>query len=262
MKFYGVTMRTVLRVGAILLLTGCAPTLAASPPPPSADLSLELVDSDGNPLRPVAEGEVLDRGALVRFVVDVKSGDYLHLLQRNGRGISALYPSTGLVWMRPDGVERLVPQPPYLQEEEQQVGFNGEDGGRADYLLVVAAAPRPVPADSWLPDLDTFLAGAPYLEGPMASPGTVVDTFAVVWGAEAVDPEEPRSGGRARAAQAGDGDDPPEEGAGEDSEEVGGEGDGPDSEEVGGEGDGPDADEVGGEGDGPDADEVGGGEDP
>ncbi len=162
---------------------------------PKADLELELVDEAGAPIRPVVDGEVLERGALIRFVVRVDQGDYLHLLQKNGRGVSALYPSTGLVWMRPEGVEHLVPQPPYLRDEERQLGFNGEDEGPTEYLLVIAPAPRPVPADSWLPDLRTFLAGPPYVQGPAAGEAVVADRISVVWGVEPSDTEVPQVGG-------------------------------------------------------------------
>ncbi len=212
----------------LILLAGCSLGQAATDPQPQprGDLALELVDETGAPVRAVQEGEVLDRGALIRFVVEVQEGYYLHLLQRNDRGVSALYPSTGLVWMRPVGVEHLVPQPPYMQEEERQLGFNGEDDGAAEYLLVVAPSPRPVPADSWLPDLGTFLAGPPYIVGPAAGAATVVDRVSVVWGAEVEDPTAPQLGGDDEGGEpVGEGeDDPPEVGGeGGDPDEVGGE---------------------------------------
>jgi hypothetical protein len=213
----------------LILLSGCALSHAAPDPPPEGTLGLELVDERGEAVRAVREGEVLDRGATVRFVVDVQRGDYLHLLQRNGRGVSALYPSTGLVWMRPEGVEHLVPQPPYLRDEERQLGFNGEDDGEAEYLLVAAPAPRPVPADGWLDALPTFLAGPPYVQGPAAADAVVVDRFRVVWGAEVADPDPPREaeGADSGAPEEGGGDEeaPPEEGGGEEEAppEVGGE---------------------------------------
>lgn len=179
-----------------LLLVGCGSGIAAGDGPgPKADLSLELVDQTGATVRAVIDGEVLERSALIRFVVTVERGDYLHLLQKNARGISALYPPTGLVWMSPSGVEHLAPQPPYLRDEERQLGFHGEDDGEAEYLLVIAPVPRPAPPDSWLPDLDTFLRGPPYLQGPAAADAVVVDRFRVVWGAAHSDPEVPQVGG-------------------------------------------------------------------
>jgi hypothetical protein len=225
---------------AALLLAGCGTVAASVDDSPAGTLTLELVDSAGAPIRPLADGEAIERGALVRFVVDVKRGDYLHLLQRNNRGISALYPSTGLAWMRADGVEHLVPQPPYIKEEDRQLGFNGEDDGKAEYLLVVAPSPRPVPADSWLPDLKSFLEGPPYIEGPLAAEGAVLSTVSVVWGLEVHDPTVPQVGG----GEDSSGRDPGEVGGEEDDpKEVGGEGDDP--KEVGGEGNDPK--EVGGE---------------
>ncbi len=90
------------------------------------------------------------------------------------------------------------------------LGFNGEDDGEAEYLLVVAPTPRPVPADSWLPDLETFLAPPPYVRGPVAEAGKVVATAVMVWGDEPSDPTQPREG-----------EDEPEEGAGDDEPDVG-----------------------------------------
>ena len=180
----------------LLLLVGCSSGRAAGDALPSAgELGLELVDEAGAPIRALGDGEVIERGALIRFVVDVERGDYLHLLQRNERGISVLYPSTGLVWMCPAAVEHLVPQPPYLRDEERQLGFNGEDDGAAEYLLIAAPVPRPVPADSWLPDLATFLTGPPYVQGPATADAVVLDRVTLHWGEHRTDPEVPQVGG-------------------------------------------------------------------
>lgn len=210
-----------MRLLLLLLIAGFAPAHASEP---AGSLQLELVDAAGAPIRTLTDGEVVDRGALIRFVVEVQDGSYLTLLQRNNRGVAAIHPSTGLVWMAPEGVETLVPQPPFVTDEERQVGYNGEDDGAAEYLLVVAPAPRPVPSGSFLDELDTFLAGAPYVTGPAAEPAVVVASARMVWGEEQVDPTQPRLGGPDDEPPPGDV--LPEE----DEPEVGG----PDEPEVGG----------------------------
>lgn len=54
--------------------------------------------------------------------------------------------------------------------------------------------PRAHPADGWLADLETFLAGPPYVTGPAAGRGEVIATFSIAWGPPVLDPTEPRVG--------------------------------------------------------------------
>lgn len=173
-----------------MLLIACLASAQAAEP---ASLAVELVDASGAVLRPAKAGEELPREARVRFVVRAPEGSYLHLLQRNERGVRSVYPGTSLVWVGHEGTEAVVPTSPNVGDEAP-TGYNSEDDGPAEYILVRSPVPRAHPADGWLADLETFLAGPPYVTGPAAGRGEVIATFSIAWGPPVLDPTEPRVG--------------------------------------------------------------------
>ncbi len=175
----------------LLLCFGAAQAGESTP----ASIALDLVDESGATLRSAAADEELPRDASVHFLVQAPEGSYLHLLQRNSRGLRSVYPSRGLVWVGREGVERVDPNAPHPPDEPGAPGYNSEDDGPAEYLLVRSTVPRAEPADGWLADLDTFLIGPPHISGPAADRAEVIATFAVSWGPPVIDPTEPRVGG-------------------------------------------------------------------
>ncbi len=139
----------------LLLCFGMAQADEAAP----ASIAIELVDETGATLRSAAADEELPRDANVHFLVQAPEGSYLHLLQRNRHGLRSVHPSRGLVWVGREGVERVDPNAPHSPDEISPPGYNSEDDGPAEYLLVRSPVPRAEPADGWLANLEAFLIG-------------------------------------------------------------------------------------------------------
>lgn|GEM_PF-5598566 len=165
------------RVVALLLLV---PSLALAGP---ASLSLERVDEAGEAIGPVEDAATLGRGDQVRFVTETDPGLYLYLLQTTARGTNVVWPGTGDVWVSRAGRRTLIPRPPNHRDETAPLtGWNGEEDGAAEYFLVSAPTPRAVPADSWVPSVDEFLLGPPWLTGPAAAKAAIIAKTRVSWG--------------------------------------------------------------------------------
>jgi hypothetical protein len=159
--------------------------------------------------------------AQVRFEVKAEPGAYLTLLQRTPHSLRVLRPGTGDVWVSA-GEEVVVPRGGSDDPgAEQPASWTAEQRGDVEFLLVQTSSPRGVPADSWLDDLDDFLAPPPWVAGPAAAPGTIVAQVKLHWdeGEAGSPPSDPSEAG---------GDDP-EDGAHDGEEERG------DEEEQGGE---------------------------
>ncbi len=130
---------------------------------------------------PVADGAMLDRGAMVAFVAEARGASYLYLLLLPPDGdVTVLLPYTGLTWIAREGPMRVSPRPPSARaEDEVASSWNPESGGKLEFVLIAAPAPRDVPQDSRTPTLEGFLLPPAHVEGPQAGPAVVLDRLVV-----------------------------------------------------------------------------------
>jgi hypothetical protein len=167
-----------------LTLPGC---IVQAAEPAAYRLSVEA--RDGDETRPVAAGSQLANDAEVRFVVHGPAGRYLSLLARTPHNLRALLPTSGDVWTSRAGRQAVAPRKGSGDLEVIPEWWSSEESGEIEYLLIETPVPRAVPADSWLSDLDTFLLGPPWLQGPAAKEGAVVATLKLTWGEQNDEPE-------------------------------------------------------------------------
>lgn len=156
------SLRRLLPLGPILLALVCNGCPAAADPAPAfaPTGSFELVPRDG--------GYVID--------AQTSGADYLYLLRVGEEGVQVLYPPNGDVWMAAEGGrETVVPQPPSAQPDDDPLPTWSPGAGPPPGLILVATPTPRDTAPSQSFTLETFLAGPPYVTGPVAAPGVVLD---------------------------------------------------------------------------------------
>lgn len=141
-----------------------------------------VVASDGSDTA-VADGATVERGAEVAFTAKVEGASYLYLLQIPPQGhATVLLPLTGLAWIATEGTMRVAPRPPSARaDDELAASWNPDTGGRLEFVLIAAPAPRDVPQDSRTPTLQGFLLPPAHVEGPQAGPAVVLDRLVVTF---------------------------------------------------------------------------------
>lgn len=142
-----------------------------------------VVAEDGSDAA-VSDGATVDRGARVAFTAKVEGATYLYLLQIPADGhATVLLPMIGLAWIAQEGTLRVAPRPPSARaEDEVTSSWNPDSGGRLEFVLVAAPAPRDVPPDSCPLTLEGFLLPPAHVEGPQAGPAVVLDRLVVTFG--------------------------------------------------------------------------------
>ena len=173
-----------MRLLVLLSILLAGPVRAADAPAfaPTGELGMVAVAEDGTET-PVADGATVARGTSVLFVAEVQGASYLYLLLVPPQGdATVLLPMTGVAWMAREGPVRASPQPPSARaEDDHATTWNPESGGRLEFVLVAAPAPRDVPQDSRTPSLDAFLLPPAHVEGPQAGPAVVLDRLVVTF---------------------------------------------------------------------------------
>ena len=168
---------------AALVAAGLAYADDAPPFAPTGELGMVIVAEDGTET-PVADGATIDATAQVVFTAEVQGASYLYLLLDPSDGdATVLMPHTGLTWMARPGRMRVSPQPPSARPEDEVADrWTPDSGGRLEFVLIAAPAPRDSPQDSRTPTVEGFLLPPAHVEGPQAGPAVVLDRLVVTFG--------------------------------------------------------------------------------
>jgi len=145
--------------------------------------SLHLVRVDGEQAEQLKSGATIPRSAEVAFDVRAhEGGDYLYLIQRRDKDLRILMPATGLGWLKPKGTSRVVPLGPHASSASPvSSGWNADQTGLLEFILVASVSPRDVPSDSRIESLERFLLPPPFVRGELARPAEVIARFRVNW---------------------------------------------------------------------------------
>jgi hypothetical protein len=170
---------TALLLFAGFLLSGGSLASADTP----EESSLQVVRLDKDQPEPLESGATIPRSAEVAFDVRAHGeGDYLYLIQRREDDIRILMPATGLGWLKPESTSRVVPIGPHASSASPaSPGWNADQTGLLEFLLVASVSPRDVPSDSRIESLERFLLPPPFVRGELARPARVIASFRVNW---------------------------------------------------------------------------------